>query len=214
MKISLPAISFTTNSGTASEDFRAAMEIYMASFPPGERHPLGVIEARMNNGSYLLYTGRQGQEVVFMALTWQLKDTDFLLLDYMATRADCRGRNIGGSFLQWMKQQLQATGKYFILEAEDPGFGENGDERSRRIKFYRRNGARLIEGLRYILPPLQGDTPTDMQLLIFPEYGDNIDAALVIELVILIYRELYGRPANDPYLHAVLTNPAGRFRLS
>ena len=53
-----------------------------------------------------------------------------------------------------------------------------------------------------------------MQLLIFPEYGGNIDAALVKDLVIRIYRELYGRPADDPYLHAVLTNPAGRFRLS
>jgi hypothetical protein len=153
---------------------------------------------RITKGQNQLYTGESAGKVVFMALLWPLQGTDFILLDYMATHTDHRGKNIAAAFLQQMRTELEAQDKYFIIETEDPAFGANTEERTRRLAFYKRNGAEVLEGVRYILPALQGNEPTDMLLMIFPANVDTqIDASLVRSLVTQIYREVYGRVAVE-----------------
>ena len=52
-----------------------------------------------------------------------------------------------------------------------------------------------------MLPPLDGSTPTEMILMIFPEYGDEkISGALVKNLIIQMYQELYNRHRDDALL--------------
>ena len=88
-----------------------------------------------------------------------------------------------------------------ILEVENPKFGDRVQEKERRVAFYKRQGARELEGVRYLLPPLEGNIPTEMILMMFCEFSqENIDATTVRNLIIQIYRELYGREGDDALL--------------
>jgi GNAT superfamily N-acetyltransferase len=178
--------------------FKAALDIYECAFPANERHPLEVITARVAAGHNQLYVAHNENEVVFMALLWPLQNTRFILLDYMATSAASRGQNIGSRFLQHLQAMARKQGKYYIIEAEHPGYGDNKEERQRRIIFYKKNGAKELKNVRYILPALQGDATTEMILMILPAYpGGKIDAITVNNLIRQIYKELYNRDATD-----------------
>lgn len=121
---------------------KAALDIYEYAFPANERHPLEVITARIAAGQNQLYIAHKENETIFMALLWPLRNTPFILLDYMATGATGRGQNIGSRFLQHLQTIAKEQDKYFIIEAEHPGYGDNREERQRRIAFYKKNGAK------------------------------------------------------------------------
>ncbi|MBO9563838.1 MAG: GNAT family N-acetyltransferase [Niastella sp.] len=178
--------------------FKAALDIYEYAFPANERHPLEVITARVAAGHNQLYIAHNANEVIFMALLWPLRNTRFILLDYMATSAASRGQNIGSRFLQHLQAIAREQDKYYIIEAEHPGYGDNKEERQRRIAFYKKNGAKELKNVRYILPALQGDTTTEMILMILPDYpGGKIDVMIVNNLIHQLYKELYNRNAAD-----------------
>lgn len=178
--------------------FKAALDIYECAFPDNERHPLEVITVRVAAGHNQLYIAHNANEVIFMALLWPLKNTHFILLDYMATSATSRGQNIGSLFLQHLHAIAKEQDKYYIIEAEHPGYGNNREERQRRITFYKKNGARELKDVRYILPALQRNTTTEMILMILPAYpGGKIDAVAVNNLIRQIYKELYNRTPED-----------------
>jgi len=200
----METIRFERLTDTAHPHFSVLLDLYHAAFPANERHPDSVITERIDAGTYHVFAGVLDKAPVFMALLWPLRGTGFTLLDYMATDASMRGKAVGSQFLRYLKEDYLQGNGYLILETEDPDFGENREERARRVGFYRRNGAQLIKGLRYLLSPLQGDQPTDMRLMIFPEYSSRIEAGIVRDLVGRIYRELYGREENDPYVQRAI----------
>ena len=185
---------------TDSNEFKQAMEIYLAAFPANERHSLSTIVERVSKGLNQLYVASLNNEIAFLALLWPLKETDFILLDYIATKVSHRGKGIASAFLTTLRDQLINTKKHLILEVEDPRFGDLA-EKERRISFYKRHGARELEGVRYLLPPLDRSTPTEMILMLFPEYNDEkITGGTVKKVIIQIYRELYSREEDDAML--------------
>ena len=210
-----PPLQFIRITDADSPDFTAAMAIYLAAFPAAERHPVDKIRQRVAAGQSHLLVGRQAGDIVFMALLWPLSATDFILLDYMATDAGHRGQGLATAFMAEMRARLLAEGRYLVMEVEDPTRGENTDERRRRIGLYRHLGARQLDGIRYLLPPLQGQNPTDMILMLFPEYpGGSMDGAQVEQLIRKIYQELYGRGGDDPLLIHSVGNIQARITLT
>ena len=194
-------MDFAQVTNVESSDFDLAIDIYSSAFPINERQPVNVVKERVKQGLNHLYVGRIDRDIAFMALLWPLKETDFILLDYMATNPIYRGRNIASQFLQYMRPVLEQSKKFFILEVEDPEYGQNTDQRQKRIVFYKRNGAKELKNVRYILPPLQEPMPTEMRLMIFPDYANGkIDAGLVRRLIFQIYKELYHKDATDAFL--------------
>jgi predicted N-acetyltransferase YhbS len=183
--------------------FEAAIEIYLAAFPPEESQPVPVVTERVRQGLSRLYVGYLGQEVVSMALLWSLQGTDFILLDYLATSPAHQNKSIGAKFLQEMYARLKESGKYFVIEVEDPDFEPNRELKRRRLEFYRRNGARQLKATGYILPPIQNEIATPMRLLVMPELPQKeLEAETVRKLIRQLYRELYGRDENDPILNS------------
>jgi GNAT superfamily N-acetyltransferase len=195
-------VEFTEVTNVENPDFDLAMDIYAEAFPANERQPINVVKERVKNGLNQIYVGRIGNDIVFMALLWPLKNTDFILLDYMATNSAHRGKNIGSLFLQARHRDLEENKKYFIMEVEDPEFGDNKEERERRLAFYKKNGAKELKGVNYILPALQGHKATEMILMILPNYDQGkIPANIVKNLITQIYKELYNREANGTVLN-------------
>ncbi len=190
-----------------SADYRQAIEIYEEAFPLAERHPVNVISHRISTGLYKAYVGRLKEtgEVVLMAFLWPFQDSNLILLDYLAAKKSFRGKSVGSSYLSKMSQILESQQKYILIEVDNPKFAPNEEEATRRIAFYQRNGAQLLKDLRYLLPPLQGDEPTEMFLMISPHYKTpQIEAALVRNLIIQLYREVLGRGLDNPHLNAFI----------
>lgn len=186
-----------------TKDFAAAMDIYGNAFPLHERQPAASISDRVFNGKNQLMIGRFNEKVVFMALLWPFESSPFILLDYMATNTDYRGNKIATRFLQQMEIVLRQTNKYFILEAEDPAFGPNREQRQRRVHFYRANGARQLAGIQFMLPALQEGPSTEMILMIFPAWhSETIEGPIIRQLIIRIYKELYNRNEEEALLNS------------
>lgn len=182
-----------------------ALALYETVFPPAERHPPALIRERIASGRNQLFVAEEDGSVILLALLWPLAGTDFTLLDYLATAPAARGRGWGSRLLQEIFSECRARQEFVILEAEDPDFGPNREERSRRRRFYQKNGALELHGVRYFLPPLQGSQPTEMRLMISPNYpAKTMDAALVRHIVTRLYEDLYGRPVGDPLLQSFL----------
>jgi len=208
-------IHFEEIHDSANKDFGEALKIYANAFPPSERHPDEIIRKRVNQGFNKLLVGRIQDEVVFMALLWPLENTDFILLDYMATKDTHQSQGIGSAFIKQMRDVLLHNNKRFVMEVENVEHGDNPEQREKRLDFYTRNGAKALKGVRYILPPLQGSTPTEMILMVFPAHNaETIDADAVRKVIIQIYRELYGRDANDALLTSFIHSIKGPIQLT
>ena len=190
-------LRFFAITDTSSAAFSKAMNIYFECFPVNERQTEQTIIDRVQQGRNQMYAARIDDEIVFMALLWPLSGTDFILVDYLATSNRHRGKNIASLFMQ----ELRKRQEYFLLEVEDPAYGSNTAQRQKRIDFYLKNGARILKDVSYLLPPVQGNTPTEMLLMIFPGYkSDTISKQLVKKLITQVYKELYGRDADEASL--------------
>jgi len=191
-------------------DFKEAMRIYTESFPPNERHPVDTIKQRLKDERYQLYVGKLGHKVVFMSLLYPLKNTNFILFDYMATDRYYRNRGIGTEFVKTLTKLLRGNkaNKYLILEVENPNYGDNKEQRRRRLNFYKKFGTKEMKDVRYILPALSGeDSPTEMIILILPNYNNGkIGGSSVKKLIYQIYKELYDRDKNDELLNLFIND--------
>lgn len=197
-----------------SKEFNEAMEIYTEAFPASERHSVSIISQRVRDGLSKLYVGSSNNEITFLALFWPLKTTNFILLDYMATKATHRGKGIASTFLKEVREILRNTHEYLIMEVENSEFGDKQKEKEKRVRFYKRHGAKELKGVRYLLPPLDGTIPTEMILMIFPEYkSEEIDGAVVKNVIVRIYRELYDRKEDDALLGTFLHDIRDRIKL-
>ncbi|MCX6776842.1 MAG: GNAT family N-acetyltransferase [Candidatus Micrarchaeota archaeon] len=191
-------------------DFKEAMRIYSESFPPNERHPVDTIKQRLKDERSQLYVGKLGHKAVFMSLLYPLKNTNFILFDYMATDRHYQNQGVGAEFVKTLIKSLgkNKPNKYLILEVENPNYGDNKEQRRRRLNFYKKLGAKEMKGVRYILPALSGeDSPTEMIILILPNYNNGkIDGGSVKKLIYQIYKELYNRDKNDGLLNLFIND--------
>jgi GNAT superfamily N-acetyltransferase len=189
--------------------FQGAMWIYRSSFPANERHPASSIAERLAMRRYWLFIEEADHKAVFMAILYPIRGTDFILLDYMATAEGFRNQGIGSAFLRYALDLLKArsSNEQLFLEVENPACGDNREQRQRRVGFYRRLGTKVLEGVRYVLPPLSGDQPTEMVLMVFPKPGlERLPGTVVRELILRVYHELYCRDEADPFLKSFIPN--------
>jgi GNAT superfamily N-acetyltransferase len=181
----------------------AALAIYEEAFPLSEQIPRPQVEERIDRGMYELWVGQRGEDVVFMAILYTLRDSDLVLLGYMATHKQARNQGIGSRFFQQVLAALQERDRYLLLEVELPT--ESDPMTQRRYGFYQRLGAMFLQDVRYILPPLSGGEPTEMCLAIAPGYKtSSLGGDRVRQLLSQLFQELYDRPLSDPLLQTCL----------
>ncbi len=186
--------------------FKEALLLYQQAFPANERHSLEVISQRVANRQSVLHVGIIEEKVVCMALTWEFTHIPFLLLDYLAVDTDFRGKNIGTLLFKKITQYARQKAKWLIMEVEKPGISSNADDQERRIRFYLKNGAKILENVPYILPALDGTIPTEMVLMIVPMQNDTneINRDEIKQLIKSLYSELYLRNESDELLQSFI----------
>ena len=199
---------------------RQAFAIYEEAFPVDEREPLphivAGIHARRENPSvatshFWVALDRTG--VWGIALFGYHAPARLGFLSYLAVHSHARGHGRGA----WLYHQVLAG---VVADARTAGHAPTlgtcfeverpaeavtpGDRamRQRRIGFYRRQGARLLEGLDFTAPPLApGLAPVPYHLMFHPAdpgpaLPENALAQAVTETV-LAYG--YGLAPGDPY---------------
>jgi GNAT superfamily N-acetyltransferase len=201
---------FSQVKDTNTNQFTQAIDIYTQSIPATGRQPVDTIKERINSGKEYLYVGVKDDQVSMMALIYPLADTQFVLLDYLAVKDEHRKHGIGSEFLKKITEITGLKNKLFLCEVDDPKIGSEQEQetRQRRVYFYRKNGAKILKHVHYVLPPLQGNTPTDMILLVISKNDRMVWIAgdAVKEAIVQIYRELYGRDETDPLLSPVMAS--------
>ncbi|MCT7987052.1 GNAT family N-acetyltransferase [Laspinema olomoucense] len=186
-------------------DFQGALQIYLDSFPASERQPLEILEARLSNQLYQWFIAKTENQVVGIALLYPLKPSDFIVLDYLGIDKDYRSRGIGRMLISYLIDWVHNQQKTLLIEVENPRFCDDSEQAKRRIQFYQNNGAKVLYPVRYVLPPLSGDVPTEMLLMMVPaEVGGQLPGNLVQQLIQQVYQEMYDRPSDDALLRSFI----------
>jgi hypothetical protein len=143
------------------------------------------------------------QQVLLMALVWPIQNTDYVLLDYIATKCEYRNTGIGTTFLRNIFEIPGIGKKHVIVEVEDLRHADNKQRVRRRIEFYRRNGARAMRNVSYILPPLSAGAPNRMIVMMLSPANipaHTLPGEIVRGLFAQIFVELHGRATDDSLL--------------
>jgi GNAT superfamily N-acetyltransferase len=179
------------------------MVIYAEAIPEAERQSINAIKERIQSGKEKLYIGTIDTEVALMVLLYPLESSQFVLLDYMAVKPKYRRHGVGSEFLRNITRITGIKNRFFLFEVEDPKTGPDTEIRQRRVYFYRKNGAKILKHVPYLLPPLQGNTPTDMILLMMAQnHPVWLSGNAIKDAIRQIYRELYLRDESDPLLQS------------
>lgn len=182
--------------------FSEAVSICLNSIPAAERQSVDTIKERVAKSKEKMFVGFLDGQVVLFGLVLPIKNSQFMVLDYLAVKEDVRGRGVGSEFINFLCKKNQ--NKTFVLEVEDPT--NSGSEiQQRRVEFYRKNGAKQMVGVKYLVPPLQGSASTEMIIMLASSSKHTcLPGSVVKKLFLQMYWELYSRSEKDSLLQSFL----------
>lgn len=204
-------IDFTITSDSSSTEFQDAMELYSEAFPDNERQPLAKIKYRVEHGYYSLIMAKINWSVAGFSLLCPFTDSNFGLLDYIAIQKEQRGLGVGSKLFNktWECFQQISPSSFLVLEVEDPAFSSPSERVMclRRVRFYQELGAKIVTNFRYLMPPMAGNSATNMLLMVYT--GNNrvaLNSQILANIVTQLYSKVYERYDDDPYLGQMLKN--------
>ena len=188
--------------------------IYDTSFPDKERKPFWMVADGMQRGRYTVLVAddaRSSQTVAF-AFLLPLRRSQALYIEYLAVRPALRGQGIGSLLLTWMFATLKETPTTAIVWEVDPP-DNDADDNARRIRFYERFGAHLIEQSKvYAIPNYyKGSGTLPLRLMWRPLQSDQDQPtkSTLIALITDIYEVEYrGQDRLRDQIIASLDDPA------
>ena len=100
------------------------------------------------------------------------------------------------------------------VEAPYPPDHSGGSLESRRIGFYRRHGARMVEDFDYVLPLKAAGMPPPMVILVgAAEQLTSIPAAILRDWLGDIYENVYGMDRSSVEFQSMFSEPKTAFDL-
>ncbi len=191
-------VTFVQLQDSQHPDFPAAIDLYEQAFPPSTKIATSLVIENIERNIYQLFVGYDTSRVVFMAMLYPMAGSEFVLLAYIATHPDYRGQGIGSTFLRQTLDRLQRDSQYLLLEVKNPKFGDDRVLRQRRVNFYRRIGAKVMEGVTFVAPPLSSSLPAELMLMVAPTYkNDVLPGCLVVQLMTQLYVQGYYRSLEE-----------------
>jgi GNAT superfamily N-acetyltransferase len=188
-------------------------EIYELSFPPEERGGTAELLAGIAAGERLCYIAARGGKLIGFAVVFVLDDVSVALLEFMAVASQERNNGVGGALFMHLRANLLADagtpGMVFEVELPEEVDGYERTLRERRIGFYLRNGASVVDcAPRYRTPNLAGeDEPVPFKLMWVPladEAPAELAGSFLRRCVETILTESYELSPNDPLVLEVV----------
>ncbi len=197
----------TQLSAKQTEQLRA---IYLDSFPSYERADFSYLLNSIARGARWCFTAMQDDEMLGMAIIVPHVASDIHLLEYLAVSNQVRGRGIGGRLLDEVITAIRTRpgtlGLLIEVEPADEGNEAERHLRARRLEFYRRHGARLVEGAPdYYVPMADREGTLRMILLWLPFTASaRVPAgAQWSECILNIYARSYELPRQHPLVREI-----------
>lgn len=183
-----------------ADDIEALAGIYEEAIPASERKPLSGLLADPAC-RFILAKGAGG--LTGFAIVRQGAGAD--LLEYIAVAAEARGGGLGGRLYGAARALAGDGGRPLLIEVDsDREAAADLETRVRRKGFYRRLGARQIEGLAYLLPLDVAGPPPEMDLMIDRCPHPSVRREVLGEWLADIYSGAYGRRRDDPRIGRML----------
>lgn len=158
----------------------------------------------------LLIAHGAGDQIVGFALADYFESIGFGYLDFIVTRAEDRGRGLGGALYEALREDMIARGaKGLFLEVptDDPNQVRDPaalKQNKARIKFYERYGALPVVGTLYDQPVRPG-VPVEPRLLYDPlNSTDPLKAGDLRGVIRGILTHRYRYDLNSPYVRQLL----------
>jgi GNAT superfamily N-acetyltransferase len=161
-----------------SPQFAESIRLYEHSFPPYETRATEKIKEmlRCDNNYHLFASLGIDNKVIGISLMYTFKDLGFGLLDYMAVTPDCQNKGIGTEIFKFTLDEFKShipNGIGLLLEIQKENIPDLEEterkKRVKRINFYKQLGVKNLEGVNYLLPPLQPNSQTEeMYMMIRP----------------------------------------------
>jgi len=136
---------------------------------------------------------------------------DVHLLEYLAVDANARNNGIGGTLLQNVVAAIRAwqsaIGLLFEVEPDDEGDDAERNLHARRIEFYRRHGARVIQAAINYRVPLADREGTMRMKLLWLLIAENANAPRGDKLrrcIYGIFQKSYGIGLKNSLVQSVL----------
>src|SRR3990172_2258374 len=147
----------------------------MHSFPAAERIEFSKLLESTNRGERLTYAIQDARGIRGFAVLRPLSSGGVYLLEYLAVAEHLRAKGLGSMLLRGIVEDLaQRNGVGIIFEVEPPEDGSPSEKalRMRRMQFYARHGARVIDmASEYRMPNLSGQGSLKMILMWLPLNG-------------------------------------------
>lgn len=188
-----------------SHEFEQCMAILREAISPETQLPRERLLSLLGGGRYQCFSYRGAKEVTGMALVYFPERLPLVWLDYFAIRSDLRGRGLGSTLfheIARLASEHTPSLEWILFEVDD---GRDGDaERlilsERRIAFYRRLGARLLQNVSYKFPSAFGQ-PIPMRMMAYPLQQDaTLSPDMLGRAVEDVFIHIHGRSADDALL--------------
>jgi len=175
---------------------RQALALYESAFPPAERVPVESIIASIRQRGRAdgcvphFFTAVKDARALGLSFYGYFRDVRLGFLYYLAVQPELRGQGLGAwlfhQTLAQLPQDAKSTGgeppRGLVWEVERPVDADTPAERDlrqRRINFYRRNGALLLDRSDFLAPPLAEHLPPVMYHIMFlpsPTFNEDLAA--------------------------------------
>jgi ribosomal protein S18 acetylase RimI-like enzyme len=214
----LSGLSVEREQTLGAEDAERFAAIYEKSFPASERDETADLLASVEAGERLCYLARLDGEVVGVAVALALDGPSVVFLEYLAVDPSKRNGGIGGTILGHLRAHLEADSggaTFMVFEVESPEEADGAERalRERRIGFYRRHAAAIVQcAPRYRAPNLERENETVPYVLLSVPLTAAAPAALSGErlrrCVNAILTQSYGLAPDDPLVREVVDDLA------
>jgi ribosomal protein S18 acetylase RimI-like enzyme len=179
------------------------MGILRESISANAQLPQQRLSELLVGGRYQLFSYADRDEVQGAALVYFGEVLPFAWLDYFAIRADLRGRGLGGElFREIVNVAKKHDLDWMLLEVDDDREGALQHKRlcARRIEFYRRLGAKLLQNVPYKFPSAFAE-PLPMRLMAYQlGAGAVLSRNTLNQIVGEVFMSIHGRGDDDGLL--------------
>ncbi len=209
----MAGLEFRTDKTLSEADQANFIRIYEDSFPRSERDDTGTLLSSIAAGDRDCHIVSLNGDLVGFAVLITLSKVQMPFLEYFAVDSTWRNQGIGSRFLAQVTEELrsgQTPPDGIVFEVEPPNHAvcEEQRVRQRRIGFYQRNGAVVVDcATTYRAPNLEQEGTVPywlMWLPLRPKVG-RLDGDLLRRTVAAILTESYELAGDDPLVHAVVT---------
>jgi GNAT superfamily N-acetyltransferase len=186
--------------------FEGLLRIYAEALPPSECKSPDALRSMIARPEYFFLAAIDESGVIGFSIAIALADSDAALLEYIAVDAAHRGSGIGSALFRATVEHPAFCTRLVLGEVESDTAGHGDAEiRARRKHFYRQLGARQIEGLVYIMPPVNTSLPPPMDLFLCgSRQPPTVAKSRVRAWLAACYAQVYGLPPGDSRIDMML----------